>query len=129
MKNKTLILILIFSALIIINLSLNAVFMVASAKGNGAALALTYDDYVSVVLMNYVLNLSVPMIFSLYSIFEFKRARISNIYIFIWLILNLGAAGYAFFGMQILKIPTILLYIGNLAALLYLSTVKPDSYK
>lgn len=85
---------------------------------------LSHNDYISMVLINYALNLSVPMIFALYSIYEYRKRELSSIYIFIWLVLNIGGMAYCFYGMQILKVVTIVFYICNLAVLLYLSMTK-----
>ncbi len=126
MKKINFILIIIFCAIIIFNLSINAVYL-ASNFGNIPLIMdtnISYNNYINSILMNYAINVFIPIIFALYSIYEFKQQRISSIYLFMWMVFNLAAAGYSFYGMIILKIPTVCLYLFNVLILVYISLSK-----
>ncbi len=124
---KFLTFLLIISALIIFNLSLDTIYVTMSPELRTTAiqsLGIEYRDYLTMILTKYALNISIPMIFALYSIYEFKSNQLSKIYLFIWFFLNLAGAAYAFWGMYILKIFTVSLYLINALILLYLSMKK-----
>ncbi len=123
MKSRILILIIIISSIIILSLSLNAIYMASSMQTINDK-SLSYDNYISAILIQYSINIIIPMVFSLYSIFELKKNKVSGIYIFMWMILNLSGAGYSFYGMIILNNMTAILYIIHVMILVFLSFNK-----
>lgn len=57
----------------------------------------TFDDYVVGEMFRYFFRIGIPIGFSLFSFYTYKKLRLNKLFIFVWAVLILGGMAYTFF--------------------------------
>lgn len=131
-------LILIFTSIIILSISLESIFRAKDLSLfenwldiNNMTPVDDYDfnqgfnSYIVIILSNMFLKIMIPASLSIYSYFAYIRIRINRLFIFIWTVLLLGGLAYEVVG---LNIGSIFFYINIIAYIgLILTIVSLDS--
>lgn len=84
----------------------------------------TFDDYVVGEMFRYFFRISIPIGFSLFSFYTYKKLRLNKLFIFVWAVLILGGMAYTFFELNFYSIfyyIVIVSFVGLFITLMMLS--------
>jgi len=103
MPIKKLYILLISCALIIVSASLEVMFRVKDLSMFNQWLlennltgdsSLLLGDYISVCLSAFTTKIIIPISFGIYTYFAYVKIRINPLYVFMWMVLNIGGLAY-----------------------------------
>lgn len=127
-------LILIFTSLIILSISIESLIRVKDisifeswVKTNNISLTSDYEldqafnSYISFILTTMFLKLTIPMALSIHSYFAYTRIRINKLFVFIWTVLLLGGLAYEIVGFNIVSV---FFYINIITYIILIITIN-----
>lgn len=127
-------LILIFTSLIILSISIESLIRVKDIsifeswiKTNNISLTSDYEldqafnSYISFILTTMFLKLTIPMALSIHSYFAYTRIRINKLFVFIWTVLLLGGLAYEIVGFNIVSV---FFYINIITYIILIITIN-----
>jgi len=127
-------LILIFTSLIILSISIESLIRVKDIsifeswiKTNNISFTSDYEldqafnSYISFILTTMFLKLTIPMALSIHSYFAYTRIRINKLFVFIWTVLLLGGLAYEIVGFNIVSV---FFYINIITYIILIITIN-----
>ncbi len=126
-------LILVFTSLLILSISLESIIRVKDisifenwlnannfSPTSDMEVEEAFNSYISLILTSMFLKLTIPMILSIHSYFSYRSIGINKLFVFIWTILLLGGLAYEIIG---LNIASIFFYINIIFYLILIITI------
>lgn len=113
LSKKRLLLFLVLSAVIIFVASLEVLVMVKSADAYDAWRAQSNSDdisaYVAIHMSLYFSKIIVPMVFSFFAYYTYKKLRVNGLFVFIWSVLFAGNFALSLLGKSLMS-PLVWIY-------------------
>ena len=86
----------------------------------------TFDDYVVGEMFRYMFRIIIPIGFSLFSYYTYKKLRLNRLFIFVWSVLLLGGMAYTFFELNFNSIFYYIVLIGFVVMLITVLSLNEE---
>ena len=86
----------------------------------------TFDDYVVGEMFRYMFRIIIPIGFSLFSYYTYRKLRLNRLFIFVWSVLLLGGIAYTFFELNFNSIFYYIVLIGFVVMLITVLSLNEE---
>ena len=86
----------------------------------------TFDDYVVGEMFRYMFRIIIPIGFSLFSYYTYRKLRLNRLFIFVWSVLILGGIAYTFFELNFNSIFYYIVLIGFVVMLITVLSLNEE---
>lgn len=86
----------------------------------------TFDDYVVGEMFRYMFRIIIPIGFSLFSYYTYRKLRLNRLFIFVWSVLLLGGMAYTFFELNFNSIFYYIVLIGFVVMLITVLSLNEE---